>query len=102
MLFGQFNYGKKGILDLTHHRLFSIRSFKRLLQGEGYRIRALQGFGPPIVDMIGRSWALRVLDRVGFRLARLWPSLFAYQILVVAERLDSVSDLLSRTAVSAD
>ena len=28
---GQFNYGKRGILDLTHTRLFTIYSFKKLL-----------------------------------------------------------------------
>ena len=28
LLIGQFNYGKRGILDLTHHRLFTFGSFR--------------------------------------------------------------------------
>ncbi|MCA8955829.1 MAG: glycosyltransferase [Planctomycetes bacterium] len=97
MLFGQFNYGKKGILDLTHVRLFTVRSFRRLLEGEGFRITRLRGFGPPIRDMVGDSWWLRGLDRLGYFAARIWPSVFAYQLLVEATRLDSVADLLQRT-----
>ena len=31
LFLGQFNYGKRGILDLTHTRLFTIYSFKKLL-----------------------------------------------------------------------
>jgi len=55
MLLGQFNYGKKGILDLTHKRLFTVRSFCRTLEGEGFEIKTVRGFGPPIRDMVGDS-----------------------------------------------
>lgn len=85
LLFGQFNYGKKGILDRTHTRLFSVRSFCRTIEGEGFRVRSVRGFGPPIEDMVGRSWPLRALDRVASILARLWPSMFSYQFLVEAD-----------------
>ncbi len=85
LLLGHFNYGKKGILDRTHTRLFSVRSFRRTIEGEGFRVRSIRGFGPPIVDMIGMAWPLRVLDRVASWLARIWPSMFAYQFLVEAD-----------------
>ncbi len=94
---GQFNYGKKGILDLTHTRLFTPRSFCRTLEGEGFRVERVEGFGPPIVDMVGASRLLRFIDGVAGRLARLWPSLFAYQILVEAVRLDDVDTILEGT-----
>ncbi len=91
---GFFNYGKKGILDLTHTRLFTVRSFCRTLEGEGYEVLAVRGFGPPLVDMIGRSAVLRLLDRAASIMARIWPSLFGYQILVEARRLDDVDSIL--------
>ncbi len=91
---GFFNYGKKGILDLTHTRLFTIRSFRRTLEGEGFEILSVRGFGPPVVDMVGRSAVLRFLDGVASSLARLWPSLFGYQFLVEARRLDDVGSIL--------
>lgn len=98
MLFaGWFNYGKKGILDLTHTRLFTVRSFCRTLEGEGFAVKRVRGFGPPIADLVSSSLLGRVVDRVANWLARLWPSLFAYQFFVEAVRLDSVSDLLERS-----
>lgn len=99
---GQFNYGKKGILDRTHTRLFTVRSFCRTLEGEGFRIDEVRGFGPPIQDMIGRSRLLRMIDGVSSWLARVWPRLFAYQILVEATRLDDVDTLLDRTLESGE
>jgi 2-polyprenyl-3-methyl-5-hydroxy-6-metoxy-1,4-benzoquinol methylase/glycosyltransferase involved in cell wall biosynthesis len=94
---GQFNYGKKGILDLTHQRLFTVRSFCRTLEGEGFRVESVRGFGPPIRDMVGSSLPWRIVDWLAGALARLWPSLFGYQFLVEAVRLDDVDTLLQRT-----
>ncbi|MHC4814767.1 MAG: methyltransferase domain-containing protein [Planctomycetota bacterium] len=90
---GQFNYGKRGILDVTHTRLFTIRSFCRALEGEGFRIDKIHGFGPPIEDVIGGSFVLRCLDRIAGGLARVWPSMFSYQFLVEATRLDADRDI---------
>jgi glycosyltransferase involved in cell wall biosynthesis/SAM-dependent methyltransferase len=98
---GFFNYGRKGILDLTHTRLFTIRSFCRTLEGEGFEVMNVQGFGPPIRDMIGSGLLWRLMDRVSAFLARAWPTLFAYQILVEARRLDGVDDILDSTVLSA-
>ena len=39
LLFGQFNYGKAGILDRTHTRLFTFRSLRQLLVDAGFRIK---------------------------------------------------------------
>ena len=38
LLLGQFNYGKRGILDLTHTRLFTFASFRRLFEQGGFRV----------------------------------------------------------------
>jgi glycosyltransferase involved in cell wall biosynthesis len=97
LLLGFFNYGKKGILDLTHTRLFTVRSFCRTLEGEGFRVDSVRGFGPPVRDMVGETRLLRFVDAVAAFLARVWPTLFAYQMLVEATRLDDVDSLLDRT-----
>ncbi len=102
LLVGQFNYAKKGILDLTHTRLFTVRSFCRTLTDEGFRVEKVRGFGPPIEDMVGNSFLLRCLDRVASFLARIWPGVFSYQFVVEARRLDDIDDILARTVSSGE
>jgi 2-polyprenyl-3-methyl-5-hydroxy-6-metoxy-1,4-benzoquinol methylase len=55
LLMGQFNYGKRGILDLTHRRLFTVYSFRRLLMNAGFVIKDIHGFGPLFVTWLGNA-----------------------------------------------
>ena len=97
-LCGQFNYGRRGILDLTHTRLFTVASFRRLLRNAGFQLETVEGFGPPIADLAANpgGW-LRCADRLCFWFARLWKRLFAYQILIVATRPPAIEDLCGET-----
>lgn len=100
LLLGLFNYGRRGILDLTHTRLFTRVSFRRLLTNAGFRVDAVRCFGPPLEDLSGgASGTLRFLDRVSLGLAKAWPGLFGYQILIEATRPDSIETLMQRTFV---
>jgi glycosyltransferase involved in cell wall biosynthesis len=101
LLLGQFNYGKRGILDLTHSRLFTIYSFRKLLANAGFEIRAVRGFGPPIRDMVGQNRVLRGADASAATLARWWPRLFAFNFLVIAQKEEELDDIYDRTARSA-
>jgi len=96
---GFFNYGRKGILDKTHKRLFTLKSFKRLLQQGGFTvIEEAQGFGPPIHDLTqGNSWFLRHMDYFAYCLAKWLPSLFAYQFIVTAKKDVTLRSLLEQT-----
>lgn len=97
LLFGAFNYGRRGILDLTHTRLMTKKSFARMLRNEGFRIEKMLGFGPPIKDLKKKSPFFHLLDYCAFLLARCWPSLFAYQLLAICHRPDDISDLTKKT-----
>jgi glycosyltransferase involved in cell wall biosynthesis len=97
---GYFNYGRRGILDLTHRRLFTVASFRRLLRNAGFRVDSVRCFGPPIADLAaGKSRLLILLDRVSAVAARAWRGLFGYQILIEATRPDSVDSLMRQTFV---
>jgi glycosyltransferase involved in cell wall biosynthesis len=97
LILGHFNYGKRGILDLTHTRLFTIGSFRRYLRNSGFIVKEMAYFGPPIADEFGQSSELiRFLDRVLYKLANFWPGMFAYQIMAICERPDSVEDLMAK------
>jgi glycosyltransferase involved in cell wall biosynthesis len=100
LLFGQFNYGKRGILDLTHSRLFTIYSFRKLLVNGGFAIKDVRGFGPPIRDMVGEGPVLRRTDAASGTLARIWPRLFAFNFLIVAQKEEELDDIYERTVAS--
>jgi glycosyltransferase involved in cell wall biosynthesis len=101
LMLGQFNYGKRGILDLTHRRLFTVYSFRKLLINSGFVIREIHGFGPPIRDMVGKSLVLRAADTASGVLARWWPRMFAFNFLIVAQKEDELADIYERTEASA-
>ena len=96
-LAGAFNYGRRGILDLTHTRLLTKKSFARLLANEGFRVEKIIGFGPPIRDLKKGSRFFRIVDNLAHGLAKAWPSLFAYQLLAVCSRPDDIDDLVHKT-----
>jgi 2-polyprenyl-3-methyl-5-hydroxy-6-metoxy-1,4-benzoquinol methylase len=100
LLLGQFNYGRRGILDLTHSRLFTVYSFKKLLTNGGFTVTDVRGFGPPIRDMVGETRALRASDNASSTLARWWPRMFAFNFLVVAQKDEELEDIYDRTVRS--
>jgi glycosyltransferase involved in cell wall biosynthesis len=97
LLLGQFNYGRKGILDVTHSRLFTFRSVNDLLKQSGYKILELRGIPAPFPAAIGNNRVSRALLRLNSILIRLSRGLFAYQIFIRAEALPTVDNLLSET-----
>ncbi|NWG73393.1 MAG: glycosyltransferase, partial [Rubrivivax sp.] len=42
LMHGDFDYGREGLLDRTHLRFFTRRSFSRLLQAEGWRVERVE------------------------------------------------------------
>ncbi len=97
LLLGQFNYGRKGILDRTHTRLFTFRSLRELFVQTGYRITEMRGIPAPFPKAIGLNRFSRLLIRINLILIRLLPGLFSYQIFVHARAVPTVSNLLHET-----
>jgi glycosyltransferase involved in cell wall biosynthesis len=97
LLFGEFNYGKAGILDRTHTRLFTFRSFERLLRDAGLRIRRVRGIPAPFPKALGDNVVSRTALFINQALIRLSKSLFAYQILIEAETTPDLAFVLSDT-----
>jgi glycosyltransferase involved in cell wall biosynthesis len=97
LLAGQFNYGKRGILDMTHTRLFTFATLRRLLEGEGFRIESIKGVPAPFPEALGDASALgELLVRVNKLLIALRRSMFAYQMFMVARPRPGLPYLLRR------
>ena len=89
VLFGWFDYDRRGILDAGHLRFFTRRSFERLSSNQGFATTRERAVGLP-VEVLQRggldggvakrlaSW-LAAVDRI---LVRARPNLFAYQYVV--------------------
>ncbi len=80
-MIGLFDYDQRGILDTTHLRFFTRRSFTRLAKQVGLQPIARRHTGLPFDALgvgtersLGRAAAL--IDRA---LVRMWPTMFAYQ-----------------------
>lgn len=82
LLFGQFNYADRGILDVTHRRLFTIKTFKNLLIETGYEIENIRGIGVPF-QTLGKNKLFKIFGQLSAIMAKIYPSLFAFQLFAV-------------------
>jgi glycosyltransferase involved in cell wall biosynthesis len=93
---GLFDYDRRGILDQTHLRFFTRRSFERLCQTHGWRVarRGYTGLPLEVVERGGAGdqpaaavdgSARRLVRRLDATAVRARPNLFAYQMLYQLE-----------------
>ena len=88
LLFGIFEYRECGILDSSHLRFYTMRSIKREIESAGFRMIAFRGSSVPIRLIVPRApeFLLRIGERLLTIVTRIWRGLFAYQIIIVAQR----------------
>jgi glycosyltransferase involved in cell wall biosynthesis len=96
MLFGEFNYGKRGILDMTHTRLFNGKSLKRLCRYAAFDVLSVKSIPAPYPLAIGFNKVSRAMLAINAGLARWMSGLFAYQVFLVIKPRPSVAVLLER------
>lgn len=94
LLLGQFNYGKQGILDLDHARLFTFGSLRRTLIHAGYEIVAEKGIPAPFPRALGDGWLARLLLKVNGALIYLSKGLFSYQMAFIVKPKPTLSQLV--------
>lgn len=89
LLAGRFPYADRGILDRTHLRFFTRRTASDLVAGAGFAIRAVEATAMPYelaAPFLGRApWRGPVRAFAGAS-ARVWPTLFGYQVVLEAEK----------------
>jgi 2-polyprenyl-3-methyl-5-hydroxy-6-metoxy-1,4-benzoquinol methylase len=102
LLIGRFEYGKRGILDITHTRLFTFNTLRRAMASAGFDIEKAEGVVVPIPFIFGNSALSRALMAFNRLLIRLSPKLFGFQILIVARPLPTLETLLKRANASAE
>lgn len=96
LLLGQFNYGKRGILDMHHTRLFTFASLKRLLASSGFNIIEEKGIPAPFPLAMGEGRIASALMKLNVWLIGLSKSLFSYQIGLVARPVPTLEILVQQ------
>jgi glycosyltransferase involved in cell wall biosynthesis len=94
LMLGQFNYGRRGILDLTHTRLFTFRSFERVMEQSGFDILERVGVPGPYPMALGDNFVSRTLLAINKALIHISRGLFSYQILLRIKPQASLALLL--------
>ncbi len=110
LLFGQFNYTDFGLLDKTHLRFFTKKTSRQLIQNAGLNIMKIS-ITPYFIRPLFRIWRKirggnihgdteeKILNSQTFLIyarfvfpierlvAKICPSLFAYQFVIVAKKI---------------
>lgn len=102
LLLGNFNYGKKGILDRTHKRLFTYTTFLRMCKQTGFLVKKVKGVPAPFPEAIGNNWLARFMVRVNKFLIKISKRLFAYQIYLEIEPTPVVEKMLKYSISESD
>ncbi len=102
LLLGRFEYGRRGILDVTHTRLFTFNTLQRAMRSAGFAIERVEGIVPPLPFIFGESRTGRVLMGLARALVKLRPRLFGFQCLVLARPRPTLRSLLARAHAAAE
>jgi hypothetical protein len=94
LLLGKFNYGKRGILDLTHTRLFTFSSMLRTLNEAGFVVLETAAIPAPFPLALGDNAVSRFLLACNSFLMRLSRGLFAYQMVMRVKARPTLEALL--------
>ena len=95
LLAGQFNYGPRGILDITHTRLFTFASLRRALVQAGFDVIETHGVPAPYPLAIGDNFVSRSLLALNRLLIGVSRGLFSYQIFMRLKARPSLDGLLA-------
>ena len=103
LLFGNFNYMNRGILDRTHMRFFTLRSLKGLLREVSCNVIEVIPTPLPfqlVFPFLANRW-FTPFHVVHYAKTRAWKTLFAYQFVILAAPYGSSGDAVSQRQVSS-
>ena len=100
LLLGQFNYGRRGILDMTHKRLFTFASIVQMLKQYGYEVTQTEGVPVPIPFIFVDTGLARFLLKLNRLMTRLSKGLFSFQVALIAKPRPTLNMLLKDAQTS--
>ena len=102
LLMGGFHFGRRGILDMDHTRLFTVASLTRLLENHGFEIIQTQGIPAPFPLAVGDGKFARLLIAINRLFIRVSKGLFAFQIGMQVRPLPTLELLLENARLAKE
>lgn len=90
LLFGKWNYTDRGILDRTHLRFFTKKSFQKELTSCEYEILRFMSTPVPLEVVFPKLNRIlfEILDNLLYVPTRIYPKLFGFQLLFVIKSIN--------------
>jgi 2-polyprenyl-3-methyl-5-hydroxy-6-metoxy-1,4-benzoquinol methylase len=89
LLFGRFDYQDRGLLDRTHMRFFTRKTFRRFMSDAGFVVETLTATPIPLPLVVPQRFqgvVFVALHAMNAWVARRWQTLFGYQFVAVARK----------------
>lgn len=89
LLFGRFEYKEKGILDKTHLRFYTKKTFKKLMRDAGLKIVDIKATPiplPMLAQMTAKGKPLNFIHQLNYLVTLLWKNIFAFQFVIIAKK----------------
>ena len=84
LLFGNFNYEARGILDKTHIKFFTLKSFRKLIEKSNLDIEKEDVTPiplPTINPVFSDGNLLNFVHQINYLLALTWKTMFSFQFI---------------------
>lgn len=103
LTFGLFNYGKRGILDMTHSRLFTFATIIDLFEQANFLVDDVKGIPAPFPLALGAESKIgRALPRINQALIHVSRGFFAYQSFLEVRKVPDLPQLLAETISASE
>jgi len=99
LMFGKFNYGKSGILNKSHTRLFTRASIEKLIEHSNFKIVKSKGIPIPFPLVVKNKLLANFLLNLNSFLIKLQKNLFSFQFIYVLETNPDINFLLNNVAL---
>jgi len=93
LLLGRFEYGDRGILNITHRRLMTRNAFIRMIRETGFTIENVIGVPAPFQLVFVRNWWTRALTIAQLPFIKILPGLFSFQTLIIARAMRGIPNV---------
>lgn len=89
LLFGNFDYEERGIMDKTHLRFFTLKTFRKLAKEANLKI--IKGdFTPIPLPMVASIFeerrALNILHKLSYAATKIFPKLLSFQLILYCRK----------------